>query len=66
MKNEVVTFNDLPQECYVLQVDGRIKSKHRRFVDALKAGLLLKQEHPNSRIKVRNAVEPPPRKMFSH
>ena len=32
----------LPCE-YVLQIDGKVKSAYRRFVDALRAGLELKQ-----------------------
>ena len=41
---------------YVLQIDG-IKSAYRRFVDALRAGLELKQVYPQSNIKVCDANE---------
>jgi hypothetical protein len=46
----------LPDEYFVLQVDGRAKSGHRRFIDALRAALQLKQEFPQHDIKVRAAV----------
>jgi hypothetical protein len=42
---------------YVLQIDGKVKSAYRRFVDALRAGLELKQVYPQSNIKVRDANE---------
>ena len=41
----------LPYE-YVLQIDGKVKSAYRRFVDALRAGLELKQMYPQSDVKV--------------
>jgi len=31
-----------PEECFILQMDGKAKSQHRRFVDALRAGLQLR------------------------
>jgi hypothetical protein len=37
----------------VLQIDGRTKSGHRRFIDALRAGLQLKDQFPQRDIKVR-------------
>jgi len=49
--------NDLLHESYVLQIDGRVKSSHRRFVDALRAGLHLKDRFPNRNIKVRAVTE---------
>ena len=42
---------------YVLQIDGKVKSAYRRFVDALRAGLELKQVYPQSNIKVCDANE---------
>ena len=36
MKN-VIAAHSLPEECFVLQMDGIAKSQHRRFVDALRA-----------------------------
>ena len=42
---------------YVLQIDGKVKSAYQRFVDALKAGLELKQMYPQSDVKVCDANE---------
>jgi hypothetical protein len=55
MKNGVA--NCVPDEHYIIQVDGRVKSGHRRFLDALRAGLQLKKEFPQHDIKVRVAAE---------
>jgi hypothetical protein len=52
MKN-VIAAHSLPEECFVLQMDGIAKSQHRRFVDALRAGLQLRDEFPQHDIKVR-------------
>jgi hypothetical protein len=52
MKNGIATSSDLPHEHYVLQVNGRVNSTHRRFEDALRAGLLLKYQFPHDDIKV--------------
>jgi hypothetical protein len=43
MNNGIATYH-LPDEYFVLQIDGRTKSGHRRFIDALRAALRLKQE----------------------
>jgi hypothetical protein len=51
MKNGIATHS-LPHECYVLRFDGRVNSTYRRFVDALKAGLKLKDQFPHHDIKV--------------
>jgi hypothetical protein len=51
MKNGIATHG-LPHECYVLRFDGRVNSTYRRFVDALRAGLKLKDEFPDHDIKV--------------
>jgi hypothetical protein len=56
MKNHVIPHH-LLHESFVLQIDGRVKSSHRRFVDALRAGLLLKDQFPNHNIKVRALTE---------
>jgi len=37
-----------------VEVDGIAKAEYRIFVKALKAGLQLKQELPNSRVKLRD------------
>lgn len=52
MKSAIATHG-LPEECFVLQMDGKAKSQHRRFVDALRAGLQLKDQFPQHDIKVR-------------
>jgi hypothetical protein len=54
MKNAIATHS-LPDEFFVLRLDGRIKSYHRRFVDALRAGLQLKDQYPQHDVKVRAA-----------
>jgi hypothetical protein len=52
MKNNLVTTIGLRSECYVLEVDGEVISEHRRFVDALRTALQLKQVAPQSNVKV--------------
>jgi hypothetical protein len=52
MKN-VIAAHILPDEHYVVRIDGRVKSQHRRFVDALKAGLHLRNQFPHHGIKVQ-------------
>jgi hypothetical protein len=52
MKNELA--NDPSHERYIVEIDGITKSEYRIFVKALKAGLQLKQELPNSCIKLRD------------
>ena len=49
------TYN-LPREVYVLQINGRVTSTHRRYQDALRAGLLLKHQFPHGDIKVCEVV----------
>jgi hypothetical protein len=56
MKNGIATHN-LPHEYYVVQINGRTKSGHRRFVDALRAGLQLKDQFRQYEVKVRAAAE---------
>ncbi len=60
MKNDLAT--DFSQECYVVEVDGIARMEYRIFVKALRAGLQLKQQLPNSRVKVRDAGEEAPTK----
>ena len=43
----------LPDEHFVIHVDGRVKSHHRRFLDALREGLQLRDQFPQHDIKVR-------------
>jgi len=33
-------------EYFLVQIDGRTKSGHRRFIDALRAGLQLRDQFP--------------------
>ena len=58
---------DLSHERYVVEIDGMANSEYRVFVKALTAGLQLKQEFPNSNVKLRDAcdeaVSPP---TFNH
>ena len=51
----VVEKNVLRRESYVVEIDGKIRSGYEIFVEALKAGLELKQKFPRSRIKVHDA-----------
>jgi len=44
-------------EYFVLKMDGHLKSTHRRFIDALKAALELKNQFPTHDVKVRAATE---------
>ena len=39
---------------YVVEIDGNKHSEHVHFADAIKQGLLLRCEHPQSRIRVRD------------
>jgi hypothetical protein len=58
MKNELA--NDFPHERYIVEIDGIAKSEYRVFVKALTAGLQLKQEFPNSSVKLRDLYEKAP------
>jgi hypothetical protein len=52
MKNEIATPGNLSREYFVLQINGRTDSVHRRYEDAVRAGLLLKNQFPHVDIKV--------------
>ena len=52
MKTELA--NDPSHERYVVEIDGIAKAEYPIFVKALKAGLQLKHEFPNSRVKLRD------------
>ena len=56
MANETATNS---HEYYVLQINGRVNSIHRRYEDALSVGLQLKHQFPSDNIKVcvRNSPE---------
>ena len=48
-----MTTRCLHDEYYVIQVDGRTKSEHHRFLDALRAALVLRDQFPDCAVKVR-------------
>ena len=48
-----IAARSLPDEHYVIRVDGRVRSHHRRFVDALREGLQLKDQFRHHDVKVR-------------
>jgi hypothetical protein len=50
-----VEKNVLAPESYVVEIDGQFRSAYGIFVEALKAGLELKQKFPHSQIKVQDA-----------
>ena len=52
MKNAVAAH--LPHEHFIIRVDGRIKSHHRRFLDALRGGLQLRDQFPQHDVKVQS------------
>ena len=53
----VIENNVLPPESYVVEIDGEIRSVYGIFVEALKAGMELKQKFPHSHIKVHDVDE---------
>ena len=55
MRNDFAT--DHTRERYVVEVDGQARAEYRIFVKALTAGLQLRQEYPNSHVKLRDAGE---------
>ena len=44
----------LPDERFVIRVDGRVKSHHRRFLDALREGLQLRDQFLQHNVKVQS------------
>ena len=48
-----IAIQDQSEEFFVVRIDGRVNSSYRRFVDALKAGLQLRDRFPTHDIKVR-------------
>jgi hypothetical protein len=51
MKNGIATNGNLSHDYFVLQINGRTDSI-RRYEDAVRAGLLLKNQFPHVDIKV--------------
>ena len=64
MKNGA-TRQGLTHEYFVVKFDGLAKSRHRRFVDAVKAGLRLRDQFPQHDVKVR-AMQPTPNLKDAH
>jgi hypothetical protein len=52
-----ITNQGSREELFVVRIDGHVNSTYRRFIDALKAGLLLKDQFPKRDIKVRAVTE---------
>ncbi len=52
MKNGIATNGNFSRDYFVLQINGRADSIHRRYEDAVKAGLLLKNQFPHVDVKV--------------
>jgi hypothetical protein len=52
VKNGTATNNNLFRDYFVIQINGRTDSIHRRYEDAVKAGLQLKNKFPHIDIKV--------------
>ena len=52
MKNAIA--DHLPDEHFIIRVDGRVKSHHRRFLDALREGLQLRDQFPRHDVKVES------------
>jgi hypothetical protein len=46
--------DDLRHEWYGVEIDGKIRSRYGVYVEALKAGMELKQKFPLSLIKVQS------------
>ena len=53
----VIENNVSPPEFYVVKIDGNPRSVYGIFIEALKAGMELKQRFPHSNIKVHHADE---------
>ena len=49
--------NPIPEELYVIEVDGIRRSEHQIFVKALKRALELQRQYPRSDVKLRDAHE---------
>ena len=54
--NAGLTTHDLPDEYFVLQIDGQVRSG---FADALRAALLLRDQFPEHDVKVRAMQQTP-------
>ena len=61
-----IAAHSLPHEHYVVRIDGRVKSHHRRFVDALRDGLFLRDQFPQHDVKVHATHERSGRRTALH
>jgi len=52
---ELDTQNASVSESYFVEIDGKIGSVYRIYIEALKAGMALKQRFPERQIKVHDA-----------
>jgi hypothetical protein len=52
-----ITNGDLSHGCYVVEIDGKFGSRYGVYIEALKAGMELKQKFPLSLIKIHDADE---------
>ena len=57
MKNGIATNGSLSRDYYVLKINGRTNSIHRRYQDALREGLLLKNQLPHDDVKLYEIIE---------
>ena len=57
MNNGIATYGSLSHEYYVLKINGRASSIHRRDEDAVREGLLLRYQFPHDDIKVCEITE---------
>jgi hypothetical protein len=64
MKSAVAAY--LPGEHFVIRVDGRVKSHHRRFLDALREGLQLRDQFPQHDVKVQSVQATGPQRTALH
>ena len=53
----VIQNNGFSRKSYVVEIDGKIGSAYGIFIEALKAGMELRQKFPHSEIKVHDADE---------
>jgi hypothetical protein len=53
----VIANNVSAPESYVVEIDGDVRSKYGIFIEALKAGMKLKQKFPQSHIRVHYVDE---------
>jgi hypothetical protein len=61
-----IAAHSLVDEYFVIKIDGRAKSHHRRFLDALRAGLLLREQFPDHDVKLCDARSITERRLVMH